>query len=153
MKIHRTRFNIYLCLLTVAFGIVGHAANSAPAQNAPKPKPTAAEEAKRKAEEKKHRKEASTIRFHVETSSLGGERSQEVSVLRSQPIKLWVERDPFINEGNVVHASVEEQNEAFSISIKLDRRGIWMLENITASNAGKRLAIRSRFGVVIVFWP
>lgn len=146
MKIHRTRFNTYLCLLTVAFGIVGRAANAAPAQNAPKPKPTAAEEAKRKAEEKKHRKEASTIRFHVETSSLGGERSQEVSVLRSQPIKLWVERDPFINEGNVVHASVEEQNEAFSISIKLDRRGIWMLENITASNAGKRLAIFSQFG-------
>ena len=73
-------------------------------------------------------------------------RSLEVSVLRSQPIKLWVEREPFINEGNVVHASVEEQNEAFSISIKLDRRGIWMLENITASNAGKRLAIFSQFG-------
>ena len=146
MKIQRMRFNIYLCLLTAALGLVCRAAEPAAAKTEVDPKAKAAAEARRKAEEKKHRKEASTIRFHLETTSFGGERSQEISVLRSQPMKLWVERDPFINEGNVVHASLEEQSEAFSIKLQLDRRGIWMLENITASNPGKRLAIFSQFG-------
>lgn len=144
MKTRLTRFNIYLCLLVAASSVLCGAAEKSPSQTTPA-KAKAEEEAKRKAEEKKHSKEASTIRFHVESGPLGGERSMEVSVLRSQPMKFSVEREPFINEGNVVQASLVEVDETFSIKIQLDRRGTWMLENMTASNSGKRLAIFSQF--------
>ncbi|MBI3418454.1 MAG: hypothetical protein HY043_24450 [Verrucomicrobia bacterium] len=145
MKMRPTRFNIYLCLLAAASAILCGAEQKSISTNSPS-KRSAADEAKRKAEEKKHSKEASTIRFHVETGALGTERSLEVSVLRSQPIKFFVEREPFINEGNVVSASLVEADDTFSIKIQLDRRGTWMLENMTASNTGKHLAIYSQFG-------
>lgn len=145
MKMPLTRFNIYLCLFAMACLNLGGAAEK-PISEKAAAKARAEEEARRKAEEKKHSKEASTIRFHVETGALGTERSIEISVLRSQPMKLSVEREPFINEGNVVQASLVEAEETFSIRIQLDRQGTWMLENMTASNTGKRLAIYSQFG-------
>jgi preprotein translocase subunit SecD len=62
-----------------------------------------------------------------------------------KPVKVNVEKEAFLNEGNVDQASVLDQDGVVLIKVQFDKRGSWLLENITASNPGKRIAIFSQF--------
>jgi hypothetical protein len=97
-------------------------------------------------EECKRSKEMSTLRVHVESDRGSNDRASAISVIRSSPIRINIEREPVLDERNVVGARiVEEEGGLFSIEIQLDRRGSWALERTTVANRGKRLAIFSAF--------
>jgi hypothetical protein len=96
-------------------------------------------------EERKRRKELSNIRIHVE-SDTRTDQASAVSVMRSAPILLNVEREPVLDEHNVVGASVEDQAGGFVIRVKFDRQGSWILERTTVVHRGRRLGIHAFFG-------
>jgi hypothetical protein len=131
MKIRLRPFNIYLWWLLLVVSLACQAAD----------------EPKRKADEKKHKNEASTLRLYLEASTGSDERVKEVPIFRANPVMIRVEKDPLqIDEGNVVQGMVLDIEGGFVIKVQLDKRGTWVLENITASNVGKRLAIFSQCG-------
>jgi preprotein translocase subunit SecD len=90
------------------------------------------------------KKELSNIRVHVESGGRD-DLSSSISVIRSAPIQLNIERDPLLDENNVVAATVEEQHGAFVVRIKFDRQGSWILERATVVHRGRHLAIHSDF--------
>lgn len=96
-------------------------------------------------EERQRKKEQSNIRIHAE-SDARGDLSSAVSVIRSAPVLLNVEREPLLDEHNVEGASVEDQRGGFVIRVKFDRQGSWILERATVVHRGRRLAIHSEFG-------
>lgn len=96
-------------------------------------------------EERKKKKELSNIRVHVETSGQG-DLAPSISVIRAAPVKLNIEREPLLDENNVLGASVEEQHGGYAIRIKFDRQGSWILERATVVHRGRHLAIHAFFG-------
>ena len=95
-------------------------------------------------EERQRKKEYSNLRIHVETE--GGDRSSGVSIHRAAPIAINVEREPILDENNIVAAMVVEQPGGFAIQIQFDRQGSWILERTTVTHRGRHLAIFSFFG-------
>ena len=96
-------------------------------------------------EERQRRKEKSTIRIHAEADGRG-DLSSAISVIRSAPVLLNIEREPLLDEHNVEAATVEEQRGGFVIRVKFDRQGSWILERATVVHRGRRLAIHGHFG-------
>jgi hypothetical protein len=96
-------------------------------------------------EERKKKNELSNIRVHVE-SDTRTDQSSAISVIRSSPTRLNIEREPLLDEHNVVGATLEEQPGGFAVRVKLDRQGTWILERTTVVNRGKHLAIHAHFG-------
>ena len=95
--------------------------------------------------ESKRKKELSSLLIHVEAVP-GAGGSTSISVIRSSPMKLTIQRDPVIDEGNVAAAMVVDQPGGFALEIQLDRRGRWILERTTVTDRGRHLAILSNFG-------
>ena len=96
-------------------------------------------------EERQRKKEISTIRIHVE-SDQQTDRSSAISVMRSSPILLNIEREAVLEENHVAAAMVVEQLGGFAIEVKFNRQGSWILERTTVVNKGKHLAIFAHFG-------
>jgi len=92
------------------------------------------------------KKEASTIRFHLEVNEDASKRSSPVPVYRANPIYVNVQNAPFLSEAYVVKASVIDAMGAFQIMLQFDRRGTWILEQYTTAHKGKHMAIFSQFG-------
>ncbi len=122
MKIRWNRFNIYLLIfLAAAFACSC------------------------KSPEKKREKAESTIRFHQEVPPDSSGRSERVPVYREKPVMINVEKANFLDESFVKEAKVVEEPGGFAISVQLDRKGSWLLENYTSANRNKRIAIFSEF--------
>ncbi|MBC8001566.1 MAG: hypothetical protein H7X97_03165 [Opitutaceae bacterium] len=92
--------------------------------------------------------EITTLRIHIETSDPDSERVLTAPVYRANPKVITVNRSFFLNENDVMRASVERTNSAFSIKLELTRHGAIVLETETTSNKGRRMAIFSQFGDV-----
>ena len=96
-------------------------------------------------EERQHKKEVSTFRVHIE-SDQQSDHSSAISVMRSSPILLNIDREAVLDENNVAAALVVEQLGGFAIEVKFNRQGSWILERTTVTNKGRHLAIFSYFG-------
>src|SRR2546423_789159 len=95
------------------------------------------------------KKEASTLRLHVEVTPDGTENNGPVPIGRTEPaVFVNVEKQPFLNEGAIEKASVVDQIGGFAISIQFDQKGTWMLEQYSTAHKGRRVAILSQFGKV-----
>lgn len=125
MVIRPFRFNIYLLLLTVA--LLG----SPGCQSA----------------KSKEEKQKATLRIHLEINPLPGGQSEVVTVLRSAPILVSIERNPFLNEAHIAEARVVDTDDGFSLVIQFDQQGQRLLEQYTAANSRRRFAIRSQFRI------
>jgi preprotein translocase subunit SecD len=130
MKIRASAFNTYLLVAAVVIA-AGCQTN---------------DDTKRKADTKKNRKELSTLRFHLEAFADGSERTHTIRVHRGTPVEFTVERDSCLDEGEIEEAAVVDSTDTFVLRVRFSRRGTWLLENLTASNVGKRMAISSQFG-------
>ena len=98
-------------------------------------------------EERKRRKEMSSLRVHIEADRGSSDRNSAVAVHRSKPMYLNIDREPVLDESNVAAATVVDQpGGLFAVEVKLDRRGSWILERTTVMNRGKHLVIFSHFG-------
>lgn len=127
MKIHWIAFN-YLIVAALLFGC------------------KSPEEKRERAESRRQRKELSTIRFHLEASGNSTGRASLVPILRSAPVSLNVITESFLDERDVLRATITDYQGSFVIQIQFDDHGTFVLDNISAANKGKRIAIMSSFG-------
>jgi len=93
----------------------------------------------------KDKKPLSTVRLHQEMHADPMGRTEEALVFREQPVKLIVNKDPFLTEANVKEAKVVDTPGGFALSIQFDRQGSWLLEEYTAASKGKHIAVYSQF--------
>lgn len=94
----------------------------------------------------KFKREASTLRLHLEVTSDGTGHNAPVQIYRASPLPVNVDKDPFLNEGLIVKAEVVNDLAGFSIRVQYEQKGAWLLENVTTANKGRRIAIFSQFG-------
>jgi hypothetical protein len=92
------------------------------------------------------KKEASTLRVHLEVNRDGTDKNGPVPVYRENPVYVNVEHSPFLTEASIAKASLVDALGSFQIMIQYDRRGTWLLEQYSTANRGRRIAIFSQFG-------
>ena len=118
------RFNIYLLLLLALVAISGC-----------------------QSPETKRKKQLATVRVYLEVGVGHPGQNLQATVLRAAPMYLTLEKSPFLNEIHVASASVVDTPGGFLLSIRLNQKGQWLLEQYTAANSNRRLAIRCQWGV------
>ena len=89
----------------------------------------------------KQEKEIGALRVHVEVSPDPAGTSQDISVLRSDPVLVTIKREPILTEANIVTAKVIDARGGFAIEIKFDENGTWLLEQYSAANPGRHFVI------------
>ncbi len=119
-------FNIYFCLLSLAvFGLALSGCKTG--------------------DEGKKSKQATLLRLHLEEQPDQSDRAEAITVFRAAPVKLAVSKAPFLHEASIVSATLVEAIGGFAIRVDYDRSGTWLLENVTATNKGKRIGIFTLF--------
>lgn len=92
----------------------------------------------------KPEKQASTIRFHMETESIGM-GTGKIKVIRASPVTINVEKNAFADEGYVEQARVVDGMAGPMIVIKLNTQGALRLQMWTVDKPGRRVAIWSKW--------
>ena len=88
----------------------------------------------------------SVLRVHMEANSVNGDTTQSntaqsVTILRSNPVLITINKEPFLTEANIIAAAVIEARGGFAIQIQFDEMGALTIEQCTASNPGKHYAV------------
>ena len=96
-------------------------------------------------EEGKKKHVESTLRLHLEALPDTTGHTESISVLREHPVPITIEKSAFLSEAQVAESKVVEGTGGFALSIKFNRQGGWLLEQYTAANHGKRIAVFSAF--------
>ena len=104
------------------------------------------EKEKEKDDKKPGQHEEASLRLYLEVNVDGSDRNAPVSIGRQHPFVLNVEKRSFLTEFNVEKASVVESLGGFSISVRYNQEGAWILEQYTTANKGKHMAIAGEFG-------
>jgi hypothetical protein len=89
-------------------------------------------------------KEASTLRLHLETQA-GLLGSGKVKVIRTNPITIPIEKDPFLDEGFIRRAAVIQTRGGPAIAVEYTERGALRLQMATNSRPGRRIVVWSRW--------
>ena len=75
----------------------------------------------------------------------GTDRCVTAMVHRASQLVLQVDRSPVLHEGYLEKAEVVEVLGSYEIRLKFDRSGTLLLENVSMSHRGRRLAMFSQF--------
>lgn len=95
----------------------------------------------------KEAKKATTLTFNLETDPDGLSEIKAIKVGRSSPVAINVNKEPFLDSGDVQEAKViDDPGGLYSIRLKFNTRGTVMLDSVTSGNPGKRLGIYCVFG-------
>jgi len=94
----------------------------------------------------KHEKQVATLRLHLEVGVDAVGRGEPVTISRAAKIHLNVDKNPFLNEADVAKASILDAMGGFIVSIQFERRATLILEQISATNPGKHIAIVAQWG-------
>jgi hypothetical protein len=87
------------------------------------------------------------LRVHIEVSpDPNGTSSENISVLRSNPVLVTIKREPILSEANIVRAKVIDAMGGFALEIKFDENGTWLLEQYSAANPGDHFVIFGQWG-------
>ena len=89
----------------------------------------------------KQEKEVGALRVHIEVSPDLAGTSENISMLRSDPVLVTIKREPILTEANIVTAKVIDARGGFAIEIKFDENGTWLLEQYSAANPGRHFAV------------
>jgi len=96
--------------------------------------------------ESKRANQLATFRVHAEVRGQS-DTSKLISVFRSSPIVLYVEKEPFLTEGMVKEAKVIDlPGGAFSLQVQLTKHATLLLEQYSARSLSKHIAIFAEFG-------
>ncbi len=100
----------------------------------------------RSPEERQQRKLLSTLRLHVEASRDGTQADEAIPVYRAKPVWIRIAKTPVLTEANVSEAAVVDAVGGFALRIQFDHEGAMLLNQCTAMNRGRKIAIFSQFG-------
>lgn len=123
MKIRLVRFNTYLLAALLLVGC------------------KSSQEKRETSLGRQQKKELSAIRFHLESKGDSTGRAEPVPVFRAAPVMVNVITESFLDERDVIKATIIDVVGGFAIRIEFDRHGTFVLDTVTASNKGKRIAI------------
>lgn len=129
MEIRARAFNIYfwLAALTLAAWCGGGCASSP---------------------EKKRKEQLATMHMHLEVNPDSTGLDAPVPIYRAEPVMVNILKEPFLTESDVASARVvTDQDGTFAVQMQFTQHGTWVLENYTASNPRKRIAIFAQWGV------
>lgn len=90
-------------------------------------------------------KELSTFRMHIETNPDASGKSAPVTIGRTGPFAVNIEKTPFITEYHVETVSVLDALGGFQIMVQLNQQGTWLLEQYSTAAREKRAAIFSNW--------
>src|SRR5215213_3241800 len=98
-------------------------------------------------EEKKKAKEATFMRFHLETNVDGTQHNSAVTVYRASPMVIGVEKNASLDEEMMDKAEMVVADEFGSPAIKItfNDQGRRRLDYVTSTYKGRRLAIQARW--------
>ncbi|MCB1125334.1 MAG: hypothetical protein KDM81_02480 [Verrucomicrobiae bacterium] len=96
-------------------------------------------------EEKEKRKEASSLRLFLEQEFDPGDKTTLVPVFRANPVLVRIEKIPFLDEGHLIDAQLVDVVGGFAIVASFDFHGTLVLDNVSNSFRGRRIAIYSMF--------
>ena len=122
MNFYGRRFNLYFSLLTALTLVSGCALLNI------KEKQTAA------------------LRIHIENGASVPGASEIIPVMRTAPVMVNIATEPILTEANIAAAALVERPGGFAVEIKFDQSGCWTLEQYSAANPGKHLAIFGQWG-------
>jgi hypothetical protein len=89
-----------------------------------------------------HTGPTAALRVHGESDATGSGSIKTISVLRAQPVSLSISDDPILTEADVVSAKLlDSPGGGFRIEVQFELTAGWQLEQFTAGNPGKHLAI------------
>ncbi len=95
-------------------------------------------------------KEQAVVRIHIEVNPDGTGQNAPVPIYRANPVMVNVQTSPILTEGNLAEAKVLKTSGGFALQIKFDNFGTGLLEQYSARNPGKHLAIFCQFGKKLV---
>ena len=98
-------------------------------------------------EEKKQAKEATFLRFHVETNVDGTPHNARVPIYRADPILVGVTRNAELDEGFMDKAELVTVDEFGNLALKItfNEQGAKRLDYLTSTYKGRRLAVNARW--------
>jgi preprotein translocase subunit SecD len=126
-------YNIYLFVALMAATVIGCQTTKSDTGNHPPKK-------------QNDKKLAAVLRLHLETRADTATHQETVSILRENPVKVTIQKEHFLDEADIAEAKVIDSVGGFSLSIKFDRRGRWLLEQYSSANSGRRFAVFAQFG-------
>lgn len=95
-----------------------------------------------------NKRKPAQLRLHLESRRDVPERLTTVTLGRVAPFTYTVEKLPLFKDDQIVGAGLIEADGLYSIRIKLDHQGETMLNQVTSSHNGMRLAIWAEFGEI-----
>jgi len=93
-----------------------------------------------------HGAQIALLRVHVESESSLAGTTQTISVLRSQPVAVNISTDVIMTEADVVAARLLDAGAGLAVEVKFEDTAGWRLEQYSAINPGKHLAIFAQWG-------
>jgi hypothetical protein len=98
-------------------------------------------------EDKKKNKEATFLRFHLETNPDGTQHNFSTLVYRANPMRIQVERNAALDEGFMEKAEIVAADEFgnFAIKITFDETGKQRLNYVTSSYKGRHMVALARW--------
>lgn len=93
------------------------------------------------AEEKKKEKEQTLLKVHIEAAPDNKSDQADVPIYRARPTYVHIDTKELLNNNDIVNAAIVDVQGGFGIRLLFNDHGARVLENITARNHGKRLAI------------
>lgn len=127
MKISRLAFNLFLVSLAVALAGCGST--------------------EKNKENKKDSKEATSLRFHLETNADGTDHNVPILIYRARPMRMQIERNSALDEAMMASAAVVDVDQmgGYAIKIVFDDAGKRALDTLTIANKGRHLAIHAQW--------
>jgi preprotein translocase subunit SecD len=90
-------------------------------------------------------RQLSTLRIHLEVNRDISGRNKAVPIYRDKPFMVNIDTSAFLTEAQVKEAKVVDSVGGFELEVSFERRGVWLLEEYSTANRGKRFAVYSEF--------
>jgi preprotein translocase subunit SecD len=92
-------------------------------------------------ETSKKKTQTAALRVHIESTPDPTGDTQQISMLRSDPVLVTIKREPILTEANLLEAKVIDAQGGFALQLKFDGNGTWIIEQYSAANPGRHFAI------------
>jgi hypothetical protein len=91
--------------------------------------------------EKKDKDKVTIIELHMEVNSDGAKDNAPMSIGRNSAFEVNADKDPFLDAADLVSAKLVDDLGGFAIELKYNWKGTTLLDSMTTSYRGKRIAV------------